>query len=456
MADNKMEKIISWAKRRGFVFPSSEIYGGIGGVYDFGQYGVALRNNIKRHWWKTFIEDRDDVVGIESSILMNRKVWQASGHEKGFTDELVECKACHKRFKADDMPNPKSEIINSKQIQNSKFKIKNCPDCGGELTEPKPFNGMFQTFVGVTQDESSKTYLRPETAQGMFTDFKQVLETSRQKLPFGIGQMGKCFRNEINTKDFLFRVREFEIAEIEYFVKPGEDEKIFEEWKSIWKAFVLSLGIKEENLVEYEHPKEGLSHYSKRTVDFQYKFPFGTKELVGIANRTDFDLKSHEEASGKDMKYFDQETGERFWPYVIEPTSGIDRLMLAVICESFEETEPRTTTTEATAEKEIVMHFPIHLAPVKAAILPLSKKLSEKARAIYIELKKQFAVEFDDSGSIGRRYRRQDEIGTPFCITIDFETETDNSVTIRSRDTMTQERIKIDEIFKVIDNRIRQ
>jgi len=431
--DNKMEKILSWAKRRGFVFPSSEIYGGIGGVYDFGQYGVTLRNNIKRYWWKTFVEDRDDVVGVESSILMNRKVWQASGHEKGFTDELVECKKCHQRFKADDIPEGK------------------CPQ-GAEhdFTAPKLFNGMFQTFVGVTQDESSKTYLRPETAQGMFTDFKQVLETSRQKLPFGIGQIGKCFRNEINTKDFLFRVREFEIAEIEYFVKPGEDEKIFEEWKEVWKKFVLSLGIKEENLVEYEHPKEGLSHYSKRTVDFQYKFPFGTKELVGIANRTDFDLKSHEEASGKDMKYFDQETGERFWPYVIEPTSGIDRLMLAVICESFEEMEPRTTTTEATAEKEIVMHFHVNLAPVKVAILPLSKKLSEKGRTIYLELKKHFAVEFDESGSIGRRYRRQDEIGTPFCVTIDFETENDNSVTVRNRDTMAQERVEINSLLKHI------
>ena len=428
--DKKLEKIVSWAKRRGFSYSSSEIYGGLGGVYDFGPYGIALKNNIKRLWWKNFIENREDVVGIESSILMNRKVWQASGHEKGFTDELVECKKCHQRFKADDLPTEK------------------CPKGSEhEYTEPKLFNGMFQTFVGVTQDETAKTYLRPETAQGMFTDFKQVLETSRKKVPFGIGQVGKCFRNEINTKDFLFRVREFEIAEIEYFVKPGEDEKAFDAWLEEWEKFVLSLGIKKENLRHYEHPKESLSHYSKRTVDIQYNYPFGWKELTGLANRTDFDLKAHAQASGKDLQYFDPESNEKYFPYVVEPTLGVDRLVLAIICDAFEELEPRTETTEAVTEKEIVLHFDPKLAPVKVAVLPLVKKLSIDAKKIYEDLKSCWSVEFDESGSIGRRYRRQDEIGTPYCVTVDFDTiEKDQCVTVRDRDTMKQERIAIADL----------
>ena len=429
--DNKLEKITSWSKRRGFIFPGSEIYGGLGGVYDFGPYGTALKNNIKKLWWKTFVEDREDVVGIDSSILMNRAVWQASGHEGGFTDELVECKKCHKRFKADDMPEEK------------------CPQGGEhELTEPKAFNGMFKTFVGVTQNDDAQTYLRPETAQGMFVDFKSVLETSRKKLPFGIAQMGKCFRNEINTKDFLYRVREFEIAEIEYFIKPGEDEKAFDMWLENWEKFVTSLGIKPENLKHYEHPKEGLSHYSKRTVDIQYNYPFGWKELTGLANRTDFDLKAHAQASGKDLQYFDTESNEKYFPYVVEPTLGIERLMLAIICDAFEELEPRTETTEAVTEKEIVLHFDPRLAPVKIAVLPLMKKLSEDARKIYDDLKSCFGgIEYDESGSIGKRYRRQDEIGTPFCVTVDFDTiEKDQCVTVRDRDTMKQERIAIKDL----------
>lgn len=436
---NKLEKIVSWAKRRGFIFPSSEIYGGIGGVYDFGPYGVALKNNIKRLWWKTFIENREDVVGIDSSILMNRQVWQASGHEKGFTDELVECKKCHKRFKADDMSEEK------------------CPEGGEhELTEPKAFNGMFKTYVGVTQDEDSMTYLRPETAQGMFTDFKQVLETSRKKVPFGIAQFGKAFRNEINTKDFIYRVREFEIGEIEYFVKPGTDEKIFEEWLEIWKKFVVSLGVKEENLIAYEHPDESRAFYSKRTVDFNFKYPFGTKELVGVANRTDYDLKQHTEKSGKDLNYFDPETNEKYIPFVIEPTCSLERLFLAIICDAFEEMEPRTETTDAKTEKEIVLHFDPKVAPVKVAVLPLTKKLSKEAREIYNDLKSCWGgVEYDESGSIGRRYRRQDEIGTPYCVTIDFDTiEKDQAVTVRDRDTMKQDRIKISELKNYLFEKI--
>lgn len=446
--NDKLEKIVSWAKRRGFVFNSSEIYGGIGGVYDFGPYGTALKNNIKKLWWKNFVENREDVVGIDSSILMNRKVWQASGHEAGFTDELVECKKCHKRFKADDLPEEK------------------CPSGGEhELTEPKAFNGMFKTFVGVTQDESSITYLRPETAQGMFTNFKQVLETSRKKVPFGIAQSGKCFRNEINTKDYLFRVREFEIAEIEYFVKPGEDEKTFDLWLEEWKKFVFSLGIKPENIKEYEHPKESLSHYSKRTVDLQYNYPFGWKELTGLANRTDFDLKSHAQASGKDLQYFDAETQEKYYPYVIEPTLGVDRLFLAVLLDAFEEINGGRVENEAdsstvaqndTAVSEIVLHLSPALAPVKVAVLPLIKKLSAEAKKIYEDLKTCWGdIEFDESGSIGRRYRRQDEIGTPFCVTVDFETvEKDQAVTVRDRDTMKQERVAIKDLKNYLFEKI--
>lgn len=452
--DDKLEKIVSWAKRRGFVFPGSEIYGGIGGVYDLGPYGIALKNNLKKLWWQKFVDGRDDVVGIESAILMNRKVWQASGHEAGFTDELVECKKCHQRFKADDLPTEK------------------CPSGGEhELTEPKAFNAMFETYVGVIKDENAKTYLRPETAQGMFTDFKQVLETSRKKMPFGIAQMGKCFRNEINTKDFLFRVREFEIAEIEYFVKPGEDEKAFDEWLKEWEDFVLSVGIKKENLKHYEHPKDTLAHYSKRTIDIQYNYPFGFKELTGLANRTDFDLKSHMEASGKDLNYFDQETNEKYLPYVIEPTLGIERLMLAVICDAFkeypggrgEEGFSSSEQSESRGEKlstgssdisETVLHLDPKIAPIKAAVFPLVKKLSKDAREVYTELAKCWPVEFDESGSIGRRYRRQDEIGTPYCITFDFDSLEDKKVTVRDRDSMKQERVEIKELKNYIFNKL--
>lgn len=434
--ENKLEKIVSWAKRRGFVMPGSEIYGGISGVYDFGPYGLALKNNLKKLWWKHFVEDRDDIVGLESAILMNRQVWQASGHEKDFVDELVECKKCHQRFKADDIPKER------------------CPSGGEhELTSAKQFNPMFRTHVGVVEDEKSLTYLRPETAQGMFVDFKQVMETSRQKIPFGIAQIGKSFRNEINTKDFLYRVREFEIAEIEYFVKKGDDEKAFEEWLKNWEDFVLSCGIKKESIGHHEHPKKSLAHYSKRTVDILFDFPFGKKELAGVANRTDFDLKAHEKASGKDLSSFDEETKEKYIPYVIEPTLGIERLMFAIICDAFEETKPRTETTEATTEKEIVLHLLPKIAPVKIAVLPLVKKLSDKAQEIYKDLKTCWGdIEYDESGSIGRRYRRQDEIGTPYCVTIDFEE--DGKVTVRDRDTMKQERIEIKELKNYFFNKL--
>lgn len=396
-SDYKLQSIVSWAKRRGFIYPSSEIYGGIGGVYDFGPYGVELYRNIKNLWWKTFVEQRDDVLGLDSSVLMNRKVWQASGHEKGFTDPLVECKKCHNRYRED-------------QIDS-----KNCPQCKGELTEAKKFNLMFKTYVGSVDDSENMTYLRPETAQGMFVNFKNVIDSNRKKVPFGIAQIGKCFRNEITTGEYLFRVREFEIAEIEYFVKPGTDEEWFDKWLGEWKKFVSDIGIDLKNVVEHEHPKAELSHYSKRTVDLQYKFPFGTKELTGLANRTDFDLRSHQEASGKDMQYFNEETGKKYLPYVIEPTMGMGRMFLATICDNYEEIKGGRSESEAGGEKEVVMHLDPKIAPVKAAVLPLTKKLSTDAKKVYEDLKSAFgAIEYDEGGSIGRRYRRQDEIGTPY------------------------------------------
>jgi len=444
-----MEKLVSWAKRRGFVFQSSEIYGGIGGIYDFGPYGVELKNNLKKLWWKRFVEDRDDIVGIDSSILMNKKVWEASGHEKGFQDPLVECKKCHKRIRQKQNQKSKIQNLKSQQIPNSKSQNSKfvCPECAGKLTKTRQFNLMFKTFVGPSEDSSSMTYLRPETAQGMFCDFKQVLEVSRQKLPFGIAQIGKSFRNEINTKDYLFRIREFEIAEIEYFIKPDEDEKWFKKWLKEWKDFIFSLGIKKENIIEHKHSKEELSHYSKRTVDLDYKFPFGVKELTGLANRTDFDLKNHEKHSGKDLKYFDEEKREKYWPYVIEPTLGIERVLLAVLFDSFEIISGgRTKTTESAKEEEIILHLNPKLAPIKVAILPLVKKLSSKAREIYQDIKTCYPAEYDEVGTIGRRYRRQDEIGTPYCATVDFETLKDGKVTVRDRDSMKQDRVEIPKL----------
>jgi len=453
--DNTLDNLVSLCKRRGFVIPSSEIYGGLNGIYDFGSYGVELKNNIKKLWWQRFVQEREDIVGMESAILMSRQVWQASGHEKEFIDQLVECKKCHMRFRSDEIANSKVKVQNSKE---------GCPQGGEhEFTEPKKFNPMFKTYVGPVEDEKNMTYLRPETAQGIFVDFSQILTTSRQKIPFGIAQIGKSFRNEINTKDFLFRIREFEIAEIEYFVpspeasgqapsisseQVEEDEKYFKKWVEEWQKFILDLGIKKENLKLYQHPKETLAHYSKKTIDIMYNFPFGWKELAGIANRADFDLKTHQSKSGKDLSYFDQETGKKFTPYVIVPTIGIERLMLAVLIDAFEESKPRTTTTEVTHEKEIILHLNPAIAPVKIAVFPLIKKdkLPELAKLIYKELQKNWLVEYDETGSIGRRYRRQDEIGTPYCVTVDHDSLKQKDVTVRDRDTMEQERIKIDQL----------
>lgn len=428
---DRMERIVSFAKQRGFVFPSSEIYGGIGGLYDFGPLGAALKRNIEAEWWKTFVEERSDVYGIESSIIMNPKVWEASGHLTNFTDPLVECRVCHMRLRAD-----KADEIRGHPHD--------------DFTDARPFQMMFKTFMGPVEEDAAVAYLRPETAQGMFANFQNVLQSMRARVPFGIAQIGKSFRNEITFRNFLFRVREFDIAELEYFVKPGEDEAAFESWLTMMEdALVNRFGIARDHIRRYEHPKDTLAHYSKRTVDLEYLYPWGWDELWGLANRTDYDLQKHEEASGKSFEYRDPKSGETYRPYVIEPTGGIGRLLLAILLESYTVIEGgRSTTTESVKEEEIVLRLPRHLAPVQIAVLPLSKKdpLTETAQKIASSLRRHWAVEYDDTASIGKRYRRQDEIGTPLCITIDFETANDNAVTVRDRDTMKQERVSIDSI----------
>jgi len=439
--NNLMEKIVSLCKRRGFVFQSSEIYGGVEAFWDYGPLGSLLKNNIKQEWLKKFLQKRNDTVLIDGTVIMHPKTWEASGHLKNFTDPLVECKNCHSRFRSDHLT------------------ANQCPKCGGkDFTPPKQFNLMFKTFLGPVEDEANVSYLRPETAQSMFADFKLIQESMRLKIPFGIAQIGKSFRNEITTGNFTFRSREFDIAEIEYFVKPGEDEKWFDAWMDEWEKFFLELGLKKENLRRYEHPKNSLSHYSKRTVDIEYKFPWGFAELAGVANRTDFDLSQHSKFSGKDLSYFEEETKKTYTPYVIEPTLGIDRLLLALLVEGYQEVKGgRTETTKAVKETEIVLKLDKKLAPIKAAVLPLVKNKPEivkKAGEVYQMLKPYFMCQYDEVGSIGRRYRRQDEIGTVFCLTGDFETLEKGDVTIRDRDTMKQERIKIDELVEILRSKL--
>jgi len=453
--ENLMEKIVSLAKRRGFIFQSSEIYGGIEGVYDLGPLGALMRQNIINFWIKKFVLEEENVVLISGSCLMHPRVWQASGHLEHFTDFLIECKNCHKRYRAD-------HLAEGKFLGQGKAKEKNqCPNCGSKnFTRPRVFNLMFKTFLGPVEDKTHQTYLRPETAQSMFVNFKNVLNSMRLKLPFGIAQIGRCFRNEITPGDFIFRLREFDIAEIEFFVKPGEDEKYFDIWVDKWEKFFLDLGIKKENLRRKEHPKEALAHYAKRTVDIEYKFPFGWSELAGIANRTDYDLKRHSQFSGEELKYFDEEKKKKYFPFVIEPTLGIERLILAILCDAFEEIPGgRTKTTKPTKEIEILLKLDKKVAPIKVAILPLIKKnpkLVEKAREIYRMLKPHFVCQYDEVGSIGRRYRRQDEIGTPYCITIDFETLKQEDVTVRDRDTMEQERIKIKNLIPFLKEKLEE
>jgi glycyl-tRNA synthetase len=451
--ENIMEKITSFCKRKGFIFQSSEIYGGVEALWDYGPLGSLLKNNIKQEWLKTFVQSRDDVVLIDTPIIMHPKTWEASGHIQNFTDPLIECKECHARFRADHM-------TDGNFVGQGKAKEKNqCVQCGAkEFTEAKNFNLMFKTFLGPIEGESSTAYLRPETAQAMFTDFKQVKESMRLKVPFGIAQIGHSFRNEITTGNLTFRSREFEQAEIEYFVKPGEDEKIFEQWVTDWENFIISLGIKKENLRRYEHPKASLSHYSKRTIDIEYKYPFGWSELTGIANRTNYDLSQHAKFSGQELDYFDDETKEKYIPFVIEPSLGIDRLLLAILCDSYDEVKGgRTETTKSIKEEEIVLRLNKKISPVKVAVLPLVKNkepITQKAKEVYRLLKSDFSCQYDETGSIGKRYRRQDEIGTPFCVTIDFDTIENGDVTVRDRDTMKQDRIKIEGLGKFLKEKL--
>lgn len=438
--ENLMEKLVSFAKRRGFVFQSSEIYGGFSSCYDFGPLGVRLKNNIKKAWMKEMLRMHDNIVGLDASILMSPKVWQASGHlTAGFADELVECKKCHKRFRKDLLDKNK------------------CPDCGGGLTESRKFNLMMKTFVGPVEDEAAVTYLRAETCQGIYVNFKNVLQSMRMKIPFGIAQIGKSFRNEITPKDFIFRTREFEQMEMQWFCKPEDADKFFEYWLKERMNWYMWLGIKKEDLRAKETPKDELAHYAKRAVDIEYKFPFGWKEIEGIHNRGDWDLSNHSKHSGEDLSYADED-GKKFTPYIIETSAGADRTLFTLLCASFKEVEGgRTETTESKKEVETMLAINKCLAPVKVAILPLVKNKEEitgKAKEIFDMLKIHFSCQYDESGSIGRRYRRQDEIGTPYCITVDFETLDSNDVTIRDRDTMEQKRIKINDLLNFLQDEL--
>ena len=441
MAD-LMEKIVSLCKRRGFIYQSSEIYGGLEALWDYGPLGALLKNNIRKEWLKRFIHEREDTVLLDGTVLMHPKTWEASGHLESFTDPLIECKKCHSRFREDQLAK------------------KQCPQCDSkDFTPSRQFNLMFKTFLGPVEDKANVTYLRPESAQSMFTDFRLIQESMRLKIPFGIAQIGRCFRNEITTGNFTFRSREFDIAEIEYFVEPGKDKEQFNAWLDSWENFFLDLGLKKENLRRHEHPKKSLSHYSKRTVDIEYKFPFGWAELAGVANRTDYDLKRHSQFSGSDLKYFDEETKKKYYPYVIEPTMGLERALLAVLCEAYTEIKGgRTETTEAAKEIEVVLKLDKKIAPIKVAVLPLVKnkpELVKKAKEVFELLKPRLMAQYDEVGSIGRRYRRQDEIGTLLAVTVDFDTLEKNDVTVRDRDTMSQERVKIPDLVEALEKKLK-
>lgn len=464
MAEKKnelMDKIVSLCKRRGFVFPGSEIYGGLANTWDYGPIGVELKNNIKQLWWKRFVKDREDVVGIDAAIMMNSKVWQASGHVAGFSDAMIDCKACQSRLRADHLIEDALQMkVEGKTLgEITKIVVDNkikCPVCGKmDFTEARKFNLMFKTHQGVVENEGSVTYLRPETAQAMFVDFKNVMSSVNRKLPLGVAQIGKSFRNEITPGNFIFRTIEFEQMEIEYFIKEGDWQEKFEFWKNEMLAWLEFIGVKKENYSLREHDKEELSHYSKRTVDVEYNFPFGTKELYGLAYRTNFDLTQHQNCSGEKMEYFDQESGEKFIPHVIEPTFGVDRSVLAVIADAYNEEEVETASGEK--ETRVVLKFKKNVAPIKVAILPLSKKpeLSDKAREVFNMLRTEFTCQYDESQSIGKRYRRQDEIGTPYCVTVDFESLEDEAVTVRDRDSMKQERIKIGELLSYFEEKFK-
>lgn len=439
-SENVMDKVVSLAKRRGFIFPGSEIYGGLAHSWDYGPLGVELKNNIKQLWWDRFVHRRDDIVGIDATIIMNPKVWEASGHLKNFSDALVECKKCHERFRADEIG------FTEAKSETDKMNIP-CPNCGKkDWSSPKQFNLMFKTFIGSAEEKSNIAYFRPETAQSMFTNFKNVLDTARKKLPFGIAQIGKAFRNEITPGNYIFRTREFEQMEIEYFVEEKGWETAFEMWRKEMLLWIQDMGADMKKVHEREVPDGERAHYSKRTIDFDYDFPFGTKELYGLAYRTDFDLKNHERSSGVNLKYKD-ESGNEFLPHVIEPTWGVDRTVLVALLSTYYEDGERT-----------VLKLPLRLAPYKAAVFPLlanKEQLVSKAREVYRELKKHFSCAWDDRGNIGKRYFSQDEIGTPFCITVDFDTLDDNTVTVRDRDTAKQERVKVPTLVDYFKDKLK-
>ena len=426
-----MDKMLSLSKRRGFMFQSSEIYGGLGSTYDYGPLGVELKRNVKEAWWTSVVTERDDVVGLDSAILMHPKIWEASGHVENFSDPLVECKSCNRRYRED-------------QLESTK-----CPECNGEFGDPRRFNLMFRTFMGPVEDTSHELFLRPETAQGIFVNFSNVLNASRKKLPFGIAQIGKAFRNEITPGNFTFRTREFEQMEVEFFVKPGDDEEWLNDWVTTRFQWYVKYGIREENLRLRRHDGDELAHYAKDTYDIEYRFPWGWGELEGIADRTDFDLGRHSNASGTDLTYFDEESKERYIPYVIEPSGGVDRATLAFWLDAYDE-EPDGDGSRT------VLHFHRHLAPISIAVLPLSRneRLTPTARHVYDTIRRTFSTQYDDAQSIGRRYRRQDEIGTPYCITVDFDSLDDHSVTIRERDSMHQDRVEIASLVNIMRDRL--
>ncbi|GAA2776805.1 glycine--tRNA ligase [Saccharopolyspora taberi] len=455
---DQIDTIVNLCKRRGFVYPSGEIYGGTKSAWDYGPLGVELKDNIKRQWWKSVVQGRDDVVGLDSSVILPRQVWEASGHVGAFHDPLVECTSCHHRFRADHLAEEFTERTGKEPAEGDLSEIP-CPNCGtrGQYTEPREFNMMLKTFLGPVESEEGLHYLRPETAQGIFVNFANVMTTARKKPPFGIGQIGKSFRNEITPGNFVFRTREFEQMEMEFFVEPGEDETWHQYWIDQRMDWYAELGIDRDNLRLYEHPKDKLSHYSKRTVDIEYRFGFGGGEwgeLEGIANRTDFDLTTHSNHSGVDLSYFDQASNSRYRPYVIEPAAGVGRPMMAFLIDAY--TEDEAPNAKGGVDKRTVLKLDRRLAPVKVAVLPLSRnaELSPKARDLAAGLRRNWNIEFDDAGAIGRRYRRHDEIGTPFCVTVDFDSLSDHAVTVRERDTMAQERVAMDKLEEYLAVRL--
>src|SRR5437588_2457335 len=452
-----LDTIVSLSKRRGFVYPSSEIYGGLRASWDYGPLGVEMKNNIKRQWWRSMVTEREDVVGIDSAVILAREVWEASGHVTEFVDPLIECLSCHKRFRADHLEEAYEERHG--HLPEGGLKDITCPNCGtrGQFTEPRMFSGLLRTYLGATEDESGLAYLRPETAQGIFINYRNVLQTSRRKIPFGIGQIGKSFRNEITPGNFIFRTREFEQMEMEFFVKPGTAEEWHARWIDARFAWYAALGLRKENLSQCDHQADKRAHYAKRTVDIEYRYEFpGSEwgEREGLSNRSDYDLSTHAKASGVDMSYLDPDSGERYVPYVVEPAAGVDRCMLAFLLDGYAEDE--APDAKGKLEKRIVMRLDQRIAPVKAAVLPLSRNpdLSPKARDLAAALRKRWNTDFDDASAIGRRYRRQDEIGTPYCVTVDFDTLNDQAVTVRERDSMGQDRVGIDAVESYLAERL--